>query len=101
MSVAIGLRNPGPEYAGTRHNIGYEVIQRVARRQGGRFKRGPSRVRSEVAEVGDADVVDLENEDGVFATLHAAALVVIGGDDVNRDVADGRRNLLPVFSTWC
>lgn len=55
MRVAIGLRNPGPDYAGTRHNIGYEAIQEVARRHGGRFKRGPSRVRSEVAEVGEAD----------------------------------------------
>lgn len=53
MSVVIGLRNPGPDYAGTRHNIGYEAILAVASRHGGRFKRGPSRVRSEVAEVGE------------------------------------------------
>jgi PTH1 family peptidyl-tRNA hydrolase len=54
MSVVIGLRNPGPDYAGTRHNIGHEVILQVALRHRARFKRGPSRTRSEVAEVGEA-----------------------------------------------
>lgn len=53
MKLVIGLRNPGPDYAGTRHNIGYESILTLARRQGGRFKRGPSRVRCEIAEVGE------------------------------------------------
>lgn len=56
MNVVIGLRNPGPDYAGTRHNIGFEAVQVVARRHGGRFKRGPSRVRAEVAEVGRSDL---------------------------------------------
>ena len=30
--VILGLGNPGPTYQGTRHNIGYEVIDRVAHR---------------------------------------------------------------------
>jgi peptidyl-tRNA hydrolase, PTH1 family len=52
MRLAIGLRNPGPDYAGTRHNIGLEVIAVVLRRHGARLKRGPLRVRAELAEVG-------------------------------------------------
>ena len=35
--LILGLGNPGPEYANTRHNIGYLVVEEIAKRISGSF----------------------------------------------------------------
>ena len=47
--LVVGLGNPGPAYAAHRHNIGYVVVDELARRMGIRFA-APRGWRAEVAE---------------------------------------------------
>ncbi len=59
MHVVVGLHNPESAYAGTRHNVGAEVVDELARRWDFSIKRGPMRVRAMVGRgsVGGESVI--------------------------------------------
>lgn len=52
VRVVVGLRNPGPDYDGTRHNVGAEVVQLVVERSGESPGRAPSRISGMITQVG-------------------------------------------------
>jgi PTH1 family peptidyl-tRNA hydrolase len=58
MKAIVGLGNPGREYAGTRHNIGFDVLDEVARRW--QVQLRPWKSVADVAVVGTRGVVLVE-----------------------------------------
>jgi len=72
MQLLVGLGNPGPQYARNRHNVGFMVIEAIARRHGIAPWRRRSNFESEIASgpLGGEDVILLKpgtymNESGL------------------------------------
>ena len=95
--LVAGLGNPGPEHARDRHNVGWMVVDELARRHGGSFK-GKFRGRLADVRLGDARLALLKpetymNESG--AAIQAAAAfykaplerVLVVHDDVDLETA--------------
>ena len=51
LMLLVGLGNPGPNYAGTRHNVGFMVLDRLVSEAGSQF-RSNSKLQGELADLG-------------------------------------------------
>ncbi|HWM46503.1 MAG TPA: aminoacyl-tRNA hydrolase [Xanthobacteraceae bacterium] len=86
MRLIVGLGNPGPRYAGNRHNIGFMAVEAIARRHGlGPWRRRFQGVACE-GSVGGARALLLlpgtyMNESG-RAVAEAAQFYKLTADDV-------------------
>ena len=100
MPVAIiaGLGNPGQSYRNTRHNIGFDVVDRLASRLGGVWRAAPcSEAETALVAAGGASLILVKpqtfmNNSGrsLGAMLHTRGLgpekLLVIYDDMNIDV---------------
>ena len=86
MRLLVGLGNPGARYAGNRHNIGFMVVEAIARRHGiGPLRRGFQGVTAEGSLAGERVILLLPGtfmNDSGLAVAEAARFFKIGVGDI-------------------
>jgi peptidyl-tRNA hydrolase, PTH1 family len=71
MRLVVGLGNPGRQYAGTRHNVGFDVVDALAHRLNASWESAPRGIEALIARSRDA----LLAKPLTFMNLSGAAVV--------------------------
>jgi PTH1 family peptidyl-tRNA hydrolase len=74
VRLVVGLGNPGPAYAETRHNVGFRVVEEVAARNRGVWREAP---QSSVAELSFAGGLWLARPLGFMNRSGAAVEILL------------------------
>lgn len=84
--LVVGLGNPGSEYERSRHNVGFEVIDRLAGRFGAQLRRTKFRALADEVTVGDHRVALATPQTFMNDSGEAVASLVrrFGIDDLQR-----------------
>jgi PTH1 family peptidyl-tRNA hydrolase len=91
ISIVVGLGNPGAQYRSTRHNLGFMVLDSLARRHALTWKRAAGPVRVALWRAGRHDITLIKpflymNESGTalgrWGTVDGGELFVVC-DDLN------------------
>ena len=101
MWIVVGLGNPGAEYAHTRHNIGFMVVETLARRWGVALRGAKDALRTGRGHVAGRPVILVEpqtfmNRSGeslAHLPLDADAAVIVVHDDL--DLPAGQLRVRP------
>jgi PTH1 family peptidyl-tRNA hydrolase len=75
MKLVVGLGNPGRKYEGTRHNVGFEILDLLARRHGAGWEAGPRGIEALVSRWRAGDTVFAKPL--TFMNLGGAAVVAL------------------------
>lgn len=105
IRMIVGLGNPGPEYADTRHNAGFWLVDLLAHRHGGSFRQERKFAADMTSSrVGDAEVLLLKpqtfmNRSGQAVQAASTyfkipvAQVLVAHDDLDLEPGDARLKL--------
>ncbi len=92
MKLVVGLGNPGPRYAGTRHNVGFRIVEALCARHRIPVNEGRFQGRFGAGRIRDVEIAILEPQTYMNASGECVAQALRG-----LAIGDPSRDLLVVY----